>query len=29
MKITKYYHKNSDVVAFKRIEGKDGDWFEL
>lgn len=28
MEITEYYHKNSDVVAFKRIECKDGDWFE-
>ena len=28
MKITKYYHKNSDVVAFKRIENENGDWFE-
>ena len=28
MKETKYYHKNSDVVAFKRKESLDGYWSE-
>lgn len=28
MKITKYYHKNSNVVAFKRIYDECGVWFE-
>lgn len=28
MKTTKYYHKNSDVVAFKRIDYQYGCWYE-
>lgn len=28
MKITKYYHKNSDAVAFKRFDKENGDWEE-
>lgn len=26
MKETIYYHRNSDVIAFERIEYKDGSW---
>lgn len=28
MKITEYYHKNSEVVAFERVEFDDGYWHE-
>ena len=28
METTKYYHKNSDVVAFERVKDSDGYWNE-
>ena len=28
MKITRYYHKNSDKLAFRRIEYSKNEWYE-